>query len=60
MTNVDPKLWVTRKGFCSELIDVLDNARHYDLLPSGMTSEDLRPIDPIAKQAASLREHPRE
>jgi len=59
LTNVDPALWVTRKGFCSELIEVLDNARHYDILPSDMPSQDLRPIDPIVKQAARLREHPR-
>lgn len=55
----DPALWVTREGFCEEMVDTLTNARHYELLPRGMPSSELRPIDPIVKRAAGLREYPR-
>ena len=38
---------------------MLTDARHYELLPPGMASGELRPIDLIVKRAASLREYPR-
>lgn len=59
LRKIDSALWVTREGFCEEVVNMLTNARHYELLPPGMTSAELRPIDLIVKQAASLREYPR-
>jgi hypothetical protein len=56
---VDPSLWVTNPGFCGEVFDRLATARHFPLLPAGMTGADLRPIDPIVKRAATLVEYPR-
>jgi hypothetical protein len=56
---VDPSLWVTNPGFCGDVFDRLATARHFPLLPAGMTGADLRPIDPIVKRAATLVEYPR-
>jgi hypothetical protein len=58
LQRVDPRLWVTRRGFCAEVIDLLTTARHFDILPRGMGANSLRPIDPIVTAAARLREHP--
>lgn len=58
LQRVDPDLWVTRRGFCGEVIDLLTTARHFQILPRGMTADTLRPIDSIVTQAARLREHP--
>ncbi|MFM7290490.1 MAG: hypothetical protein ACKO6B_04570, partial [Planctomycetia bacterium] len=51
----DPALWVTRPGFCHELVDALTGARHFDILPAGA---GLRPIDEIEARANLLRDHP--
>ena len=59
LRKIDPALWITREGFCEEMVDMLTDARHYELLPPGMASGELRPIDLIVKRAASLREYPR-
>jgi hypothetical protein len=53
----DPSLWVTRDGFCHEMVDVLTGARHFDILPAGRSS-GLRPIDEIEARANLLRDHP--
>ena len=53
----DPALWVTRDGFCHEMVDVLTGARHFDILPAGSQSS-LRPIDEIEARANTLRDHP--
>jgi hypothetical protein len=53
--RVDPNLWVTHSGFCSEVIDLLIAARHFNLLPPGKTRY-LRKSDPIEVQAQKLRE----
>ena len=53
----DPALWVTRDGFCHEMVDVLTGARHFDILPVGMNA-GLRPIDEIEARANLLRDHP--
>jgi hypothetical protein len=50
----DPGLWVTRSGFCQEMVDALTGARHFDILPAGRES-GLRPIDEIEAQASRLR-----
>lgn len=50
----DPALWVTRRGFCREMVDVLTGARHHDLLPPGVV---LRPIDDVEARSNLLREH---
>jgi len=52
----DPSLWVTRDGFCHELVDILTVARHFAILPPGRTS-GLRPIDPIEARANALRDY---
>lgn len=57
LRRLDPSLWVTKRGFCGELVERLSSARHFRLLPQGMTAADLRPIDPIVSRAAMLREH---
>lgn len=59
LRTIDPDRWVTNPGFCGEVFDRLATARHFSLLPPGMTGADLRPIDPIVKRAANLVEHPR-
>jgi len=53
----DPALWVTRDGFCHEMVDVLTGARHFDILPAGAPSH-LRPIDEIEARANTLRDYP--
>ena len=53
----DPALWVTRDGFCHEMVDVLTGARHFDILPDGMKA-GLRPIDDIEARANLLRDYP--
>lgn len=52
----DPALWVTRDGFCHEMVDTLTGARHFDILPAG-GRPGLRPIDEIEARANLLREH---
>jgi hypothetical protein len=52
----DPALWMTREGFCHEMVDVLTGARHFDILPVGMKA-GLRPIDEIEARANTLRDH---
>jgi hypothetical protein len=51
----DPALWVTRAGFCHELVDALTGARHFDILPAGR-EPGLRPIDEIEARANTLRD----
>lgn len=53
----DPKLWVTRDGFCHEMVDVLTGARHFDILPEDGATR-LRRIDEIEARANLLRDHP--
>ena len=53
----DPALWVTRDGFCHEMVDVLTGARHFDILPAEGQSK-LRPIDEIEARANTLRDFP--
>ncbi len=53
----DPALWVTRAGFCHELVDALTGARHFDILPASDGTR-LRPIDAIEARANLLRDHP--
>ena len=53
----DPALWVTRDGFCHEMVDVLTGARHFDILPAEEQSK-LRPIDEIEARANALRDFP--
>jgi hypothetical protein len=52
-----PALWVTRDGFCHEMVDTLTGARHFDILPVGMNA-GLRPIDEIEARANLLRDFP--
>jgi len=54
----DPALWVTREGFCHEMVDTLTGARHFDILPADGQSK-LRPIDEIEARANLLRDYPK-
>jgi len=56
LSRYDTALWVTRPGFCHELVDALTGARHFDILPGG-PSPRLRPIDEIEARANLLRDH---
>jgi len=51
-----PALWVTKQGFCQELVDALTAARHFQILPSGM-SVRLRPIDLIEARSGQLQDY---
>jgi hypothetical protein len=53
----DPALWVTREGFCQEMVDILTGSRHFDILPAG-EKPALRPIDEIEARANLLRDCP--
>lgn len=52
-----PALWITRQGFCREIVDALTGARHYSIAPAAAV-DDLRPIDPIEARANTLRDYP--
>lgn len=56
----DPALWITHPGFCGEMVDILSHARHFQLLPRGMTATDLRPLDPIEIRGLGVKEYPKE
>jgi hypothetical protein len=51
----DPALWVTREGFCQEMVDILTGSRHFDILPAN-EKPALRPIDEIEARANLLRD----
>ena len=53
----DPKLWVSRSGFCREMVDTLTAARHFAILTADGAAS-LRPIDEIEARANTLRDHP--
>lgn len=57
LRRYDPTLWVTRAGFCHEMVDALTAARHFDILPADGQPR-LRPIDEIEARANLLRDHP--
>lgn len=52
-----PETWVTREGFCHELIDALTAARHFRIVPQSLAGH-LRPIDPIEVRGHKLHEYP--
>lgn len=54
----DPETWVTRRGFCHELIDALTAARHFRIVPRGLAGH-LRPIDAIEVRGHRLQEFPK-
>lgn len=53
----EPALWVTRRGFCQEIVDAMTGARHYPILPP-RTTVPLRPIDEIEQRGSLLKEYP--
>lgn len=57
LRRFDLGLWVTRRGFCHEVIDALTDARHFALLPPG-AERHLRPIDQIEARGHRLKDHP--
>lgn len=56
LRTVDAKLWVTHRGFCEEIVDILTAARHFALVPRGQAA-GLRPIDAIERKANKLDEY---
>jgi hypothetical protein len=56
LRRFDPKLWVTHRGFCHEVVDALTGARHFSVLPPG-GEKLLRPIDEIEARSNMLREY---
>lgn len=57
MRRFDPALWVTRPGFCHEVVDALTAARHFDILPPGAAG-NLRPVDLVEARGNDLKEFP--
>lgn len=57
MRRFDPALWITRSGFCHEVVDSLTAARHFDLLPPAAAA-NLRPVDRIESRGNDLKEFP--
>lgn len=55
----DPAAWVTHEGFCHEMVDILTVARHFSLLPPGMSDRGLRPIDVIEARSNTLKDYER-
>lgn len=53
----DPVTWATRPGFCTEVVDALTAARHFEILPPGGAAL-LRPIDGIEVRGNDLEEFP--
>ena len=58
MRRFAPDLWLTHPGFCHEVVDALTASRHFDVLPPGAGSSDLRPIDEIEARSNDLKEFP--
>ena len=58
MRRHDPALWVTHRGFCREVVDLLTGARHFPILPPG-SHGPLRPIDEIEARSNLLRDFER-
>lgn len=56
LRKIDPKLWVTNRKFCEEIVDLLTAARHFDLVPRGQEKR-LRPIDIIEHAANRLDDY---
>lgn len=56
MSKIDPKLWVTNLDFCAEIVDILTEAKHFDLVPRGQAKR-LRRIDKIERVAVDLDEY---
>ena len=56
LRKVDPKLWVTNGKFCEEMVDILTEARHFDLVPRGQHKR-LRPIDIVERDAMKLDDY---
>lgn len=56
LRKVDPKLWVTNGEDCWEVAEMLDEIRHYPLLPS-RHERYLRTRDRLERRAQKLREH---
>lgn len=57
MRRFDPALWITRSGFCHEVVDSLTAARHFELLPPAAAAT-LRPVDRIESRGNDLKEFP--
>ncbi len=56
LRRVDSELWVTNPHFCSEIVEVLTTAKHFDLVPRGQ-AKSIRLLDPIEKAAFDLDEY---
>jgi len=55
LRRYDPALWVTRIGFCCEIVDALTVARHYSIVPPEM-EKSLRQLDCMEAQANLIKQ----
>jgi len=55
LRRYDPSLWVTRAGFCCEIVDALTAARHYSIVPPEM-EKNLRQLDSMEAQANLIKQ----
>ncbi len=58
LRRFDSTLWVTHADFCHTVVDALTASRHFDVLPPGAGTTDLRPIDEIEDRSNGLKEFP--
>jgi hypothetical protein len=56
LRSVDSALWVTNPNFCSEIVEILTTAKHFDLVPRGQ-EKHIRLLDPIERAAYDLDEY---
>jgi len=56
LRKVDAKLWVTNGKFCEEIVEILTEAKHFDLLPRGQQKR-LRLIDIVERDAFTLDDY---
>jgi len=57
LRRFDSTLWVTKPGFCHEVVDALTGARHFDILPSGGAAS-LRPLDMVEVRGNEVEDYP--
>ncbi len=58
LRRIDPALWVTNAGACSEIHDHLVSARHYPLV-SAAQARRLAPRDSFERKASKLVQYPK-
>ncbi len=57
LRKVDAKLWVTNAKFCAEMVEILTEAKHFNLVPRAQEKR-MRPIDIVERDAFNLDDYP--